>query len=106
MALDEYKEGQTGFTALLKAYDSQLQVENALAEARGQVLLGLISVYRALGGGWQIREGKSLVSKQVADDMRQRTNWGRMLSTGGYPGPSATPPPVSRGKSEPKGGEQ
>jgi len=106
LALDEYKEGQTGFTALLKAYDSQLQVENALAEARGQVLLGLISVYRALGGGWQIREGKSLVSKQVADDMRQRTNWGRMLSTGGYPGPSATPPPVSRGKSEPKGGEQ
>jgi NodT family efflux transporter outer membrane factor (OMF) lipoprotein len=106
LALEEYKEGQTGFTALLKAYDSQLQVENALAEARGQVLLGLISVYRALGGGWQIREGKSLITKQVADDMRQRTNWGRMLSTEGYPGPSATPPPASRGKNEPKGGEQ
>jgi NodT family efflux transporter outer membrane factor (OMF) lipoprotein len=93
LALEEYKEGQTGFTALLKAYDSQLQTENALAEARGQALLGLISVYRALGGGWQIREGKSLISKQVADDMRQRSDWGRMLSSGGYRGPAVKTAP-------------
>jgi hypothetical protein len=29
------------------------------------VVLGLISVYRALGGGWQIREGHDVVSGEV-----------------------------------------
>ena len=73
LALVQYKEGQTGFTTLLQAYDSQLQVEDALVQSRGQILLGLISIYRALGGGWQIREGQSLVSTSVATAMRERT---------------------------------
>jgi hypothetical protein len=29
--------------------------QQTLAEAQGQIALGLIQVYRALGGGWQIR---------------------------------------------------
>ena len=29
--------------------------QNLLAQARGSIALGLIQVYRALGGGWQIR---------------------------------------------------
>ena len=29
--------------------------ENQLAQAQGDIALGLIQVYRALGGGWQIR---------------------------------------------------
>ncbi|MBI1914992.1 MAG: hypothetical protein HYS12_09695 [Planctomycetes bacterium] len=30
--------------------------QNLLAEARGEIAQGLIQVYRALGGGWQIRD--------------------------------------------------
>jgi hypothetical protein len=29
--------------------------QNVLAQARGDMALGLVQVYRALGGGWQIR---------------------------------------------------
>jgi hypothetical protein len=29
--------------------------QNQLAQAEGEIALGLIQVYRALGGGWQIR---------------------------------------------------
>ena len=29
--------------------------QNLLAQAQGSIALGLIQVYRALGGGWQIR---------------------------------------------------
>jgi outer membrane protein TolC len=83
LALIQYKEGQVGFTPLLNAYDSQLQVEDALAQSRGQVLLGLISVYRALGGGWQTRAGQGMVSESVANEMRQRTDWGDMLPADG-----------------------
>jgi len=85
LALDEYKEGQTGYTAVLNAYDSQLQIEDALAQSRGQVLSGLISVYRALGGGWQIRDGHSLISKPVVGQMRKRTDWGDVLPPGQRP---------------------
>ena len=91
LALIQYKEGQVGFTPLLNAYDSQLQVEDALAQSRGQVLLGLISVYRALGGGWQTRAGQGMVSESVANEMRQRTDWGDMLPTDGD-GAQAPPP--------------
>ena len=34
---------------------SLVQQEDSWAQARGQIALGLIQVYRALGGGWQIR---------------------------------------------------
>jgi outer membrane protein TolC len=35
----------------------QLRVQelDLLAQAQGEIALGLIQVYRALGGGWQIR---------------------------------------------------
>ena len=40
---------------------------------------GIISVYRALGGGWQIREGHDVISDEVKAEMARRTDWGRML---------------------------
>jgi len=36
-------------------YNTRLQEQDNLAVAQGNVALNLISVYRALGGGWQIR---------------------------------------------------
>ncbi|HZZ77621.1 MAG TPA: TolC family protein [Gemmataceae bacterium] len=36
---------------------SKLQQQDNLAVAQGNIALNLISVYRALGGGWQTREG-------------------------------------------------
>jgi hypothetical protein len=36
--------------------------QQTLAEAQGQIALGLIQVYRALGGGWQIRCERTAVS--------------------------------------------
>jgi len=95
LAMIQYKDGETGFTAVLNAFDSQLQVENALAQSRGQVLLALVSVYRALGGGWQIRQGRSIVSEAVADDMRQRTNWGEVLPAAGAEAPDSEQPAPS-----------
>ena len=32
-----------------------VQLQDTLAVAQGEIGLGLIQVYRALGGGWQIR---------------------------------------------------
>ena len=42
-------------------------------------MLGLISVYRALGGGWELRGDQDVVSDEVKAEMERRTDWGRML---------------------------
>ena len=40
----------------------------------------LVAMYKALGGGWQIREGKDFVPEQIRVEMAQRTDWGKLLS--------------------------
>ncbi|HEX5399599.1 MAG TPA: efflux transporter outer membrane subunit [Verrucomicrobiae bacterium] len=79
LAMIQYKEGQTDFTTVLTAEQEQLNVENDVAVTRGNVVQGLISVYRALGGGWQIRDGHDVISDRVKAEMAQRTDWGKML---------------------------
>ena len=32
-----------------------MTLQDTLAQAQGEIALGLIQVYRALGGGWQLR---------------------------------------------------
>jgi hypothetical protein len=42
--------------------------------------LGLISTYRALGGGWELREGHDFIPAQTQREMTNRTNWGTLLT--------------------------
>ncbi len=95
LAIIQYKSGQTDYTTVLSAEQEQLAVEDALASARGGVVQGVISVYRALGGGWQIREGHDVVSDEVKAEMSRRTDWGRMLEPSHHLPP--TPPPEETG---------
>ena len=54
-----------------------LQVENTHAQARGNVASNLIATYKALGGGWEIRDGlKDLVPEKTRREMSERTDWG------------------------------
>jgi NodT family efflux transporter outer membrane factor (OMF) lipoprotein len=52
-----YEAGQTGFDFNRYATIQQnlITQQNSWAQARGQIVQGLIAVYRALGGGWEIR---------------------------------------------------
>ncbi len=79
LSMIQYKAGETTFTTVLSTEQSQLSVEDALATAKGSVALGLISIYRALGGGWEIREGHDVVPDAVKEEMARRTDWGKML---------------------------
>jgi hypothetical protein len=54
------------------------------------VPLGLVSVYRALGGGWEIREGQRFLPSDVTHVMGNRTNWGGLLE------PAAVQPETER----------
>jgi NodT family efflux transporter outer membrane factor (OMF) lipoprotein len=80
IALIQYREGTADFTTVLTAEQNLYQAQNSLAMAQGTVPLGLITAYRAMGGGWQIREGNDFVPAQTREEMAHRTNWGRLLT--------------------------
>jgi hypothetical protein len=46
----------------------------------GDVGLNLISLYKALGGGWEMRAGKDFVPARIKAEMKARTNWGDLLA--------------------------
>lgn len=79
IALIRYKEGETDYTTLLDVERQELQVQISLTNARGEVSQSLVALYRALGGGWQIRDGNDIVPEQVKNEMAARTNWGNLL---------------------------
>jgi NodT family efflux transporter outer membrane factor (OMF) lipoprotein len=54
-AVNQYQGGLTNYNRVVVIQEKLVDRQQALAEAQGQIALGLIQVYRALGGGWQIR---------------------------------------------------
>ena len=80
LAMIRYVDGATDYTTVLNAEQAQLQVQNALATAQGNVPDSLVSLYTALGGGWQIAEGHDVVPDTVKAEMARRTNWGGLLA--------------------------
>ena len=50
IARARYREGVSDFLALLDAERTQLQAENAVAQAEAQVFTSVVGVYKALGG--------------------------------------------------------
>jgi outer membrane protein TolC len=91
LALNRYQQGQNDYSIVLTAQQQQLQIADSAVSARGSAILALISVYRALGGGWEIRAGGDVISPEVKAEMARRTNWGKMLEPGGHL-PEAAPP--------------
>ena len=90
LALIQYREGATDYTTVLTAQAALLTQQDSLAAGQGDVPQGLIAVYRALGGGWEIREGQRFLPADVTQVMGNRTNWGGLLE------PAAVQPETER----------
>ena len=79
IALVQYRDGATDYTTVLNTQQSLLAQEDRLTATRGSIAQNLVSMYRALGGGWQIRAGQDFVSEETREQMRERTDWGGLL---------------------------
>jgi NodT family efflux transporter outer membrane factor (OMF) lipoprotein len=89
IALEQYEQGATSFTTVLTAEQNLFQVQSSLAGALANVPLGLTAVFRALGGGWQIRVDGNFVTAGTLEQMRARTDWGNLLPPSNEPQPPA-----------------
>jgi hypothetical protein len=52
-----YRTGVANFNRVFNMQTLLVQSQNQLAESEGEVARSLIAVYKAIGGGWQIRTG-------------------------------------------------
>ena len=89
LAILQYQLGTRDFTTVLTAEQNLYTAETDLATAEGNVSTGLAAVYKALGGGWQIRDNNEFVPTRTVEEMRARTNWGGLL-----PPPNQPPKPA------------
>lgn len=80
LSLLQYRQGAIDFLRVNQAQVDLVVRQNSLVIARANVAQGAIAAYRALGGGWETRIGKEFVPQQTIDEMRDRTDWGDILS--------------------------
>lgn len=55
LATTQYREGAVDFERVFNLQNVLVRQQDNLALARGEIALALIDVYRAIGGGWQLR---------------------------------------------------
>jgi NodT family efflux transporter outer membrane factor (OMF) lipoprotein len=55
---DQYRVGTIPFNTIFNLETTRVQQQDNLATAQGNIALNLINVYRALGGGWELRYQK------------------------------------------------
>jgi NodT family efflux transporter outer membrane factor (OMF) lipoprotein len=92
LAVMQYREGTKDFTTVLIAQQALLNEQDNLASTLGNISSSLVGVYRALGGGWEIRDGKDLVPSEIKEEMARRTNWGKLLAPASYNLPAPEKP--------------
>jgi NodT family efflux transporter outer membrane factor (OMF) lipoprotein len=92
LAVLQYREGVTDFTTVLTGQQTLLSQQDNLTSTLGTISTSLVGVYRALGGGWEIREGEDLVPPAIRAEMQRRTNWGRLLAPANYNLPASRQP--------------
>ncbi len=92
LAVLQYREGVTDFTTVLTTQLTLLSQQDSLASTLGNISTSLVGVYRALGGGWEIREGDDIVPPEIKAEMQERTNWGSLLAPTTYNLPASREP--------------
>ncbi len=84
-----YRSGLADFTTVLISQKALLDEQDKMAVTLGNISSSLVGVYKALGGGWEVREGKDLVPRHIGEEMAKRTNWGKLLAPASYNPPAA-----------------
>ena len=95
VALAQYQEGAVDYQRVLDTQRALLEEESSLAQTHSAIATNFIALYKALGGGWELRVGQPVIAESVQAEMQKRTDWGRLLPP--QPTPEALdPPPPAR----------
>ncbi len=77
----QYREGTVSFQRVVDSERQLVLQQDLWATSRGDIALNLIAMYKALGGGWEIRgEDQEFISNENRNEMEERTYWSDMLA--------------------------
>ena len=83
IATNQYENGLVTYNTVITTLSSLRQQEDVLASTEGSVATNLVQIYKALGGGWQIRDNRDpvdLLPTKMKESMIQRTGaWKSVL---------------------------
>ena len=94
LSMVQYQEGAVDYQRVLDSERALLQEQTTLAQAHSDIATSRISLYKALGGGWQLRQGQPLLPEKTDHEMRQRTDWGDLLPAKAPQSPATQPAPT------------
>ncbi|GAB4135050.1 efflux transporter outer membrane subunit [Thermopirellula anaerolimosa] len=107
LAMAQYQEGLIDFQRVIDSQRALVQQQDALAESRGKVALNLVSVYKALGGGWEVRY-RPTATRVVSYTTTETGGSGQGLDTAPQPAlpvvPAAPATPATPGVIAPPAG--
>jgi NodT family efflux transporter outer membrane factor (OMF) lipoprotein len=83
VGVGQYRTGTIDFNRVFNLETTQVQQQDSLANAQGNIALNLIDVYRALGGGWELR---------LKDDDSAPPHHGAHANVAANPRPPEKPP--------------
>ena len=96
LSLIQYSEGLISYQHVIDAQRNLAQQEDAFASATCSMGINLISLYKALGGGWELRLGKDFIPEETKEEMRKPTNWGDPLPPEDLPEDREEQPPTGQ----------
>jgi len=79
-----YKEGFSDYQRVLDAQRALFTQQQNFINTQGETVRSLVAIYKALGGGWENRDGLPYVDPETLQIMRDRTDWGDMIEAA-YP---------------------
>ncbi len=94
IARAQYREGAVDYQRVIDTERSLLQQETRLADTRSSIATNWIALYKALGGGWELRVGQPILPAGTQAEMQKRTNWGHLLPSPPAPETLNPPPPA------------
>lgn len=91
LSMLQYTEGVSLYQSVLDATRSLASQQDSYAVTRGGIATNLIALYKALGGGWEVRLDSDFIPADIRQEMSERTDWGKLLETSSDQAPTLEP---------------
>ena len=99
LGVQQYRTGTIDFNRVFNLETTQVQQQDQLAIAAGNIALNLVNVYRALGGGWELRLHKEQL--QASTNGEHGGARSSPLDAPAALGPESLPEPLPRSRPVP-----
>lgn len=96
IATTQYREGFIDFQRVLDSQRALFGQQEQLVSTQGSVMQSLVSLYKAMGGGWEAGRARPFVDDETRATLEMRSDWKPLLDAP-LPPPAAQPlPPASK----------